>query len=37
MCPGDPGVKANIHLNKRGYKVVAKAFFSEVKTIEFDK
>ena len=37
MCPDDPGVKANIHLNKRGYKVVAKAFFSEVKTIEFDK
>lgn len=35
MCPDDGGVKANIHPNKRGYKVMAKTFFKIVKGIEF--
>jgi hypothetical protein len=26
MCPRDPAVKSNIHLNKQGYTVVAKTF-----------
>lgn len=26
MCPTDPAVKANIHLNRKGYKVTAKTF-----------
>jgi lysophospholipase L1-like esterase len=26
MCPDDPAAKANIHLNKRGYTVIAKEF-----------
>jgi hypothetical protein len=30
MCPDDPAVKANIHLNKNGYKVIAKAFIDEM-------
>jgi hypothetical protein len=26
MCPDEPGVNANIHLNRKGYKEVAKTF-----------
>jgi lysophospholipase L1-like esterase len=35
MCPDDEGANANIHPNKRGYRVMAKTFFKIVKTIEF--
>lgn len=35
MCPADPGVKANIHLNKKGYKVIAKTFVDEIARIDF--
>ena len=34
MCPDDEGVKANIHANKKGYKVIAKTFFEVYKTID---
>lgn len=30
MCPDDETVKPNIHLNRNGYKVVAKEFLSEL-------
>jgi len=26
ICPTDPEVKANFHLNQKGYKVIAKIF-----------
>jgi hypothetical protein len=31
MCPEDPDVRANFHLNTHGYRVIAKAFLAEVK------
>jgi len=34
MCPDDPEVEANIHLNKHGYRVVAMVFFAHVKSLE---
>lgn len=37
MCPAEADVKANIHLTKHGYRVVAKSFHSIVDGIEFDK
>lgn len=30
MCPGDSTVKANIHLTRHGYRVVARAFLQEL-------
>lgn len=30
MCPGSETVKANIHLNRHGYRVVAKAFLDHI-------
>ena len=36
MCP-DPGIPANIHLNDKGYRVVAKTFLGVVAGIEFEK
>lgn len=35
MCPDDPAVKANIHLTRKGYKVVAKTFLAIVADIDF--
>ena len=35
MCPDDPGVKANIHLTRKGYRVVAKTFLGIVADIDF--
>ena len=37
MCPADEDVKANFHLNKKGYRLVAKSFLDEVETFDFDK
>ena len=34
MCPDDVGVKANIHLNEHGYRVVAKAFLEVLTDLE---
>jgi hypothetical protein len=34
MCPSDPEVKANIHLNRKGYKVIAKTFLEAVVGLE---
>lgn len=36
MCPADDDVKANFHLNKKGYRMVAKTFLGEVETFDFD-
>lgn len=30
MCPDDPAVRPNIHLNPKGYRVVAKAFLASL-------
>lgn len=30
MCPADPTVKANFHLNPKGYRMVAKAFLADL-------
>ena len=37
LCPTDETVKANFHLNKKGYKEVAKTLLGEVETFDFDK
>ncbi len=37
MCPDDPDVKPNIHLNKHGYRVVAKTMLAVVAGYDFDK
>jgi len=37
MCPDGADVKANIHLNKKGYKVVAKTFLGVIRDVDFDK
>ena len=34
MCPRDGDVKSNIHLNRRGYGVVAREFFRELRSID---
>jgi lysophospholipase L1-like esterase len=34
MCPRDDNVKANIHLNRRGYMVVARQFLTKLALIE---
>jgi lysophospholipase L1-like esterase len=36
MCPEDPGVKANFHLNQKGYKVVAKAMLDVIGELKLD-
>jgi hypothetical protein len=35
MCPDDPGVKANIHPNRHGYRVMAFTFLVELVRLEF--
>jgi lysophospholipase L1-like esterase len=37
MCPSEETVKANFHLNRKGYRVVAKTLLEEVEALEFDK
>ncbi len=34
MCPDDPDVRANIHLNQHGYRVVAKTFLAVVADLD---
>ena len=34
MCPDEDGVNANIHPNRRGYRVIAKTFFKVFKTMD---
>ncbi len=37
MCPGDETIKANFHLNEKGYRLVAKTFLDEVEAFDFGK